>query len=102
TALQLPSVPNGSRHVYHLYVIQTEGRDRLMEKLKKNGIETAIHYPCPLPLLKAYKAQGYTESEYSNADRAAKGILSIPMYPELTKAMIQQVCKSLEEKITAQ
>jgi len=95
TPFQLPVVAEGNRHVFHLYVIQCDNRELTAEKLKENGIDTAIHYPTPLPLLKAYKDQKNKHTDFKHAASASARILSLPMYPELTKDMVQFVSKAL-------
>lgn len=84
--------PN-TNHSYHLFIILIEDRDRLKAHLEAAGIETAIHYPTPLPLLKAYSADGYTKADFPIADLAAKQMLSLPIYPELTENSITYVAK---------
>lgn len=81
--------------VYHLYVIQTEKRDALRGHLQQKGISTGLHYPVPLHLQKAYKGLGYRQGDFPVAEKAAKRILSLPMYPELTCAQLQYVCDSI-------
>lgn len=82
------------RHVFHLYVIQHEDRDGLMAKLKEAQIDTAIHYPVPLPFMPCYTSRfQYTEADYPVAARLAKRILSLPMYAELTPEQIAYVAE---------
>lgn len=80
----LPNEPSWSRAVYHLYVVRTPDRESLMTALKRAGIGTAIHYPIPLHLQKAYAYLGYSEGSFPVAERAAREILSLPMFPQLT------------------
>jgi dTDP-4-amino-4,6-dideoxygalactose transaminase len=85
------------RSVYHLYVIRTPHRDALREFLKKQGISAGIHYPLPLHLQPAYKHLGYGIGDFPIAEAAAKEILSLPMYPELTESDVDRVCDSVRE-----
>jgi len=78
-----PVVPEGYRHVYHLYVIQREDRDELMAKLKAADIGCAIHYPTALPFVEAYKYKGHLTSDFPIAAHATSRILSLPMYAEM-------------------
>lgn len=91
----LPAVRPGSKHTYHLYVIRAQRREELIDFLSANGIETSIHYPTPLPFLPAYKYLGYTVSDFPVSQMLQQEILSIPMYPELTKDMIAHVAAAI-------
>lgn len=71
------------KHVFHLYVIRHPDRDNLQEYLKEKGVNTMIHYPVPIHLQEAYKDQGYPAGSFPVAEKAAKGILSLPMFPQL-------------------
>jgi dTDP-4-amino-4,6-dideoxygalactose transaminase len=81
--ISLPYEPSWSRAVYHLYVIRTDDREGMMNHLKKAGIATAIHYPIPLHLQRAYTSLGYTIGDFPIAERAAIEIISLPMFPQL-------------------
>lgn len=90
-----PSRRNNSTHTYHLYVIRAKRRDALKTYLQEKGIETQIHYPKPLPLVKAYAYLGHSESDFPVASACMHEILSLPMYPELTKEEIEYVAASI-------
>jgi len=83
--LVLPFEPAWSRAIYHLYVVRTEDRDGMMSHLKKAGIGTGIHYPIPLHLQKAYAAINYRQGDFPVTEKAAAEIVSLPMFPQLTK-----------------
>jgi dTDP-4-amino-4,6-dideoxygalactose transaminase len=68
-----------------MYEIQVSQRDKLRTYLKNQGIQTGIHYPIPLHLQPAYKHLGLSEGSYPVSEQLAQRILSIPLYPELTK-----------------
>jgi dTDP-4-amino-4,6-dideoxygalactose transaminase len=93
--VELPREPAGSTHVYHLFVVQLEGRDRVREALCQDAIETGIHYPIPLPLLKAYAARGFTPGDFPVAAPQAGRILSLPIFPELAEEQIDRICARL-------
>jgi dTDP-4-amino-4,6-dideoxygalactose transaminase/acetyltransferase-like isoleucine patch superfamily enzyme len=82
-AITLPQQPSNSRAVYHLYVIRTADREGMMNHLKKAGIGSAIHYPIPLHLQKAYASMKYSKGDFPIAERVAPEILSLPMFPQL-------------------
>ena len=81
----------GSEPVYHLFVIRTKRRDTLQRYLKEKGIETLIHYPIPIHLQKAYKYLGYQKGDLPVTERYAREILSLPLFPELTKSEMDEV-----------
>ena len=83
--------------VYHLYVILVERRDRLQKFLQNKGILTGLHYPLPLHLQKAYIQLGYKENAFPVAENVAARLLSLPLYPELTRPQIEYVVESITE-----
>jgi dTDP-4-amino-4,6-dideoxygalactose transaminase len=91
TAVVTPSEPSWSRAVYHLYVVRTTERERLMDHLKKAGIGTGIHYPIPLHLQKAYESMNYGVGDFPVTEKAAVEIVSLPMFPQLTPQQQAQV-----------
>ncbi len=72
-------------HAFHLYVIRTDNRDTLMERLKKQGIVAMVHYPVPVHQQPAYAGRIKASGSMLETERAAKEILSLPIYPELTE-----------------
>ncbi len=72
-------------HVYHLYVIRSKQRDKLLDHLKRNGIGCGMHYPVPIHLQKAMKGNGYEKGDLPVTEKMAGEILSLPMYPHLTE-----------------
>jgi len=92
-----PKIRTNSVHSFHLYVIQSENRDDLKSYLHKNGVETAIHYPSPLPFLDAYQYLGYQISDIPVANNLKDKILSLPIYPEMSNEMIYYVCNLIKE-----
>jgi dTDP-4-amino-4,6-dideoxygalactose transaminase len=95
--IQLPVIRPDSKHTWHLYVICARNRDQLMQYLKEQGVETAIHYPTPLPGLPAYKYLNYKPSDYLVADKLQYEILSLPIYPEMTEKMVEHVSNLLRK-----
>ncbi len=98
-AITSPNVGEGCLPVWHLFIIQTDNRDAVADKLKAKGIATALHYPIPLHLQKAYSAMELKEGNFPVTEKAAKRILSLPMFPELTEAQIDYVCSALKEAV---
>jgi dTDP-4-amino-4,6-dideoxygalactose transaminase len=86
-----------STHIYHLFIIETDRRNEMQKHLSAAGIHTNIHYPIPIHLQKAYKDLGHKEGDFPHAERAAKRMLSLPMFSELTNAQINRVADSIKE-----
>jgi dTDP-4-amino-4,6-dideoxygalactose transaminase len=91
----LPKANKRCLHVYHLFVIQVDNRDDVVEALKQMGISTGLHYPIPLHLQKAYEHMGLEVGSFPVAEACAKSLLSLPMYPELSEEQIVYVCDCL-------
>ncbi len=89
-----------ARHVYHLYVIRVSGRDRLRADLAAAGISTQVHYPVPLHLQKAYSSLGSSSGDFPVAEALAQEILSLPMYPTLTRSQQSHVADRVIEALT--
>ena len=94
-AVSMPYEPSWSRAVYHLYVIRTNDRERLMNHLKKAGIGTGVHYPIPLHLQKAYASLNYRPGDFPVVEQAAAEIVSLPMFPHLTAEQQARVAEEI-------
>lgn len=81
----IPHVPEGSKPVYHLYVVRVPDRSGLQAYLSQQKIDTGIHYPVPLHLQKAYANYGFRPGDFPVTEKVADEIVSLPMYPELTQ-----------------
>jgi dTDP-4-amino-4,6-dideoxygalactose transaminase len=90
-----PYEPSWSRAVYHLYVIRTYDRDGMMSRLKMAGIGTGIHYPVPLHMQRAYAWLNYSSSDLPVTSRIAAGIISLPMFPQLTAEQQERVAEGI-------
>ncbi|MFC0409092.1 DegT/DnrJ/EryC1/StrS family aminotransferase [Roseomonas elaeocarpi] len=96
--LAAPVCREGATHVFHQYVLRAPGREALQARLRQAGIGTAVHYPVPVHAQPAYRGRvalgpaGCRETEL-----AAREVLSLPMFPELTAAQVATVCAALEE-----
>ena len=82
--LVLPKETIGTNHVWHLYVIKNDNRDKLSNFLREKGIATSINYPVALPFLPAYKYLNHTFDQFPTAYSNQSKVLSIIMYPEIT------------------
>ncbi len=81
--LWLPGTAPGNEHVWHLYPIRVADRDDLMSELRAEGIGVGIHYPVPLPFVRAFADYGHRRGEFPRAEEAADRLLSLPMHPHL-------------------
>ena len=95
-----PKVLEGMLPVYHLYVVQIERRDDLQTKLQEVGILTGIHYPITLHLQPAYSYLGKGKGDFPVAEDTAKGILSLPMFPELTKQQQEYIVEKMKKFVS--
>ncbi|MFN8532849.1 MAG: DegT/DnrJ/EryC1/StrS family aminotransferase [Dehalococcoidia bacterium] len=80
----LPARRPGASHVFHLYVIRHPERDRLLEFCRANGVSPGVHYPVPVHLQPAYQGRLAGSEKLPESERAAREVLSLPLYPELT------------------
>lgn len=90
----VPEALPGRRHVYHLYVVRARNREALRRGLADCGIGTGIHYPAPAHLQPAYAELGYRRGSFPHSESAASGVLSLPMYPELTAHELDEVARA--------
>ena len=91
------AVLKGGNPAYHLYVIETDRRNEMLTYLKSKRIEAGIHYPIPLHRQKAYARLGVPRGSLPHAERAAKRVLSLPIFPELTLAEIRFIVSAVRE-----
>ena len=95
----LPVVGDSNEHVWHLYVIEVEERDRVLEHLNSMGVGAGIHYPVPVHLQGAYEHLGYGPGAFPNAEAASHRILSLPMYPGITESDQEYVVDCLKQAL---
>jgi len=93
----LPRELPGARHVWHQYVIRAPRRDALREFLSARGIGSEIYYPLPLHQQEALKGLGYAEGDFPEAERAAREVLALPIFPELREDEQQTVVAAIAE-----
>jgi dTDP-4-amino-4,6-dideoxygalactose transaminase len=95
--IALPHEVAGSRHVWHQYVIRTARRDGLRQFLNERKIGSEIYYPVPLHLQTALQSLGYKEGNFPEAERAAREVLALPIFPELREDEQQTVVSAIAE-----
>ena len=101
SAVTLPHSAPDVQHVYHLYVIEVDDRDRLQTQLTERGIGTGIHYPVPIHLQEAYRKAGFHAGWFPVTESAAKRVLSLPIYPEMSDADARRVATAVRELVSA-
>jgi len=97
--IELPLEMPWARHVYHTYTVRTMERERFQASLAAEGIQTAIHYAEPAHLQPAYADLGYGEGAFPHAEAAARQVLSLPIYPELSADAIAQVARAVKNAV---
>ena len=93
--LGLPAQAPASRHVYHQFVVRVAERDRVRARLAQDGIATAVFYPVPLHLQECFSGLGYGQGAFPQAELAAREVLALPVFPELTDSEVERVAASL-------
>ena len=91
----LPTSRQETRHVYHLYVVRTPRRDALKQHLQDKGIAALVHYPVPIHLQPAYRGRLAGNDSLMETERAARQVLSLPIYPELKEADLAAVIEAV-------
>jgi|SRR5690625_2178653 len=99
STLRLPYSSKDSTHVFHLYCVESNERNRLREYLKKQKISTEVYYPCCLHLQKAYENLGYKQGDLPIAESLSQKLLALPLYPGLTFEDQDYIITCLKKKV---
>lgn len=91
----LPQVPEWADPVWHLFVVQSEERDRLQQRLAVAGVQTLVHYPVPPHLQGACTDLGYSRGDFPIAEKLADTVLSLPIGPHLSDDDASQVIEAV-------
>ena len=94
--VKVPREEAGRRHVYHIYAVRSPDREGLRHALAAEGIQTGLHYPIPVHLQKAHADLGYRAGDFPVSEAAAREVLSLPIYPEMTAAQVERVVAMTE------
>ncbi len=101
SGVETPAEMPWARHVYHVYTLRTDDRDGLQASLQADGIQTGIHYPVPAHLQPAYADLGYGHGAFPHAETAAKQVLSLPLYPELSSEAVAEVARAVKKAVAS-
>jgi dTDP-4-amino-4,6-dideoxygalactose transaminase len=94
-----PGTLPGNEHVWHLYVIRVAERDRVLRRLNEAGIGAGIHYPVPVHLQPAFADLGYWPGDFPVTESAAREILSLPLFPQITEEQQVRVVEELKRAV---
>lgn len=92
-----PEQLSDRRHVYHIYAVRTKDRDGLQRLLNAEGIQTGLHYPIPVHLQEAHRDLGHKAGDFPVSEAAAREMLSLPMFPELTLGQVETVAAAVQQ-----
>jgi len=97
--VETPAEMPWAHHVYHVYTIRADDRDALQMALTAEGIQTGIHYPVPVHLQPAYSDVGYGVGAFPQSEKAAREVLSLPLYPELSSESVEYVAHAVRKAV---
>ena len=97
--IALPSIMTGNEHVWHLYVVQVPSRDHVIEFLHAHGVRAGIHYPVPVHLQPPFRMYGYGPGDFPVAEASAERIISLPLYPHITRDQQRMVADTLRDAL---
>lgn len=98
-SLKRPVEASGNRHVYHLYTVELDERDRALAALKAAGIGAGVHYPIPLHQQPAYRDRRIDPGSLAVTERVAERILSLPLFPELSDEEVATVTEAVTQHV---
>ncbi len=98
--INLPRTKPDRNHVFHLFVIETDNRDELLQFLKQKETFCGIHYPVPLHFQGVYRELGHKAGDFPVSERLASRILSLPIYPELRKEEVDYIKNAFNEFVS--
>jgi dTDP-3-amino-2,3,6-trideoxy-4-keto-D-glucose/dTDP-3-amino-3,4,6-trideoxy-alpha-D-glucose/dTDP-2,6-dideoxy-D-kanosamine transaminase len=100
SGLRLPKENDYGRHVYHLFVVETSGdRDATLARIEARGLKCGVQYRWPIHVMRGYQDLGYREGQFPVAERKARQIFSLPMYPHLGDDEVDEVIEAVRAAI---
>lgn len=97
TSLVMPTETEGGKHVFHLFILQSENREEIESKLKEKGIATGTYYKVPMHLQKAFIDLGYKKGDLPNAEYLSERTFAIPLFPEMNDEEREYIINSIKE-----
>lgn len=97
TSLVMPTETEGGKHVFHLFILQSENREEIESKLKEKGIATGTYYKVPMHLQKAFNDLGYKKGDFPNAEYLSERTFAIPLFPEMNDEEREYIINSIKE-----
>lgn len=97
TSLTLPVIIKDAKSAYNMYVVQSENREEVINKLKEEGVNTGVYYPVPMHLQKVYKNLGYKEGDMPVAEYLSHRTFAIPIFPELSVEQKDYIIETLKK-----
>ncbi len=94
-AVKTPIIDSKNESIYNQYTLRVERRDELLAYLKQKGVGAAVYYPLPLHLQQCFAYLGYKEGDFPESERAAREVISIPVFPELTDSQRDEVVTTI-------
>lgn len=93
--IKKPVTLEGNKHIYYVYAIATDQRDKLRKYLEENGVKSGVYFPVPFHEQKVFEKLGYKHGDFPNAEYVAEHTLVLPMFPELTQEEINRVIEAV-------
>ncbi|MGI8842308.1 MAG: DegT/DnrJ/EryC1/StrS family aminotransferase, partial [Gemmatimonadaceae bacterium] len=93
--VQTPVIVPENESIFNQYTIRAQRRDELQAALAAKGIGSKVYYPIPLHLQPCFAYLGYQEGSFPESERAAREVLSLPIYPELTQSHLEQTVQEI-------
>ena len=90
---------SNTKSAYHIFAIEVPEREKIIDDLEKEGIQTLIHYPLPMHLQRCYNYLEYAKGDFPNAEKIAVNVLSLPLYPELKKESLLKIISYINGKL---
>jgi dTDP-4-amino-4,6-dideoxygalactose transaminase len=97
--VKCPATKNDRTHVYHQYTIRSSERNRIAQTLKENSVSSVIYYPLPMHLQEAFRFLGHKEGDFPESEAAAREVISIPIYPELSIDTAESIAETIVKTI---
>ncbi|MBF0384372.1 MAG: DegT/DnrJ/EryC1/StrS family aminotransferase [Candidatus Omnitrophica bacterium] len=97
--VKVPVAKNDRTHVYQTFAIRVKNRDAVCAELQKRGIGVLIHYPIPIHLQEAYRELKHKKGDFPVSEALCEDVLSLPMFPHMTKKQIEFVCENIKELV---